>query len=83
MTDRVFGRHEAAAMFEAIGNALAVIGTAGSASGEFLQELKRERELLLEHRLALSRLVDAVRAETSDISVRLHTAMQQAEKALD
>lgn len=47
---RVFGHHEAKAMFEAIGNALGVLGAAGSVSGEFLRELQAEREMLTDER---------------------------------
>lgn len=47
---RVFGTHEAAAMFAAIGNALAILGNAGEVSGEFLRELQGEREMLTDER---------------------------------
>lgn len=58
--DRVFGDHEADAMFEAIGNALAILGAAGSVSGGFLQELREERALLQRE------VKDAWRAKTGD-----------------
>ncbi len=48
--ERVFGRHEAEAMFEAIGNALAILGNGGEVSGSFLQELKAERAMLVDDR---------------------------------
>lgn len=71
MADRVFGRHEAEAMFEAIGNALAVLGKSGEVSGRFLRELRAEREMLTDQRtrihLALLR--------TGDDSTRVENAL--------
>lgn len=48
--DRVFGKHEAEAMFEAIGNALGILGSAGEVSGRFLRELRDERLMLVDDR---------------------------------
>lgn len=45
--DRIFGDHEAEAMFEAIGNALAMLGSAGAVCSCFLDELQAERTHLL------------------------------------
>jgi hypothetical protein len=89
MSDRVFGDHEAAAMFEAIGNALGVLGPAGSVSGEFLRELRAERELLLAHQLGLARLYDATNSENfnrtgkGEMSTNLRAALRQARAVLD
>ena len=42
---RVFGAHEAEAMFESIGNALALLQQGGAVSAKFLQELREERAM--------------------------------------
>ena len=82
-TARVFGQHEAEAMFDSISASLN-----GSAES-FLRELQTERELLLEHRSALSRLLHAVGAENfnragrGEMSTNLRAAIRQAEDALD
>jgi hypothetical protein len=86
---RVFGDHEASALYEAIGNALAILGQAGELSGRFVQDLKAERELLLKHRLALARLYDATNSENfsrtgkSEMSTNLRAALRGAREALD
>lgn len=84
--DRVFGEHEADAMFSAIDNALALVG----AGGNFLAELRAERQLLIEHRKALSRLLSHVRTENfnrparaPEMSSGLRAAIRQAEEVLD
>ena len=38
-------------MFEAIGNALGILGQGGSVAGEFLREFQKERAMLVEQRL--------------------------------
>jgi hypothetical protein len=86
---RVFGHHEAEAMFEAIGNALALLGSGGSASGRLLRELREERELLLADRLWLARLYDAAQSENfnrvgkGEMSAGLRSALKGARDALD
>lgn len=50
MSERVFGIHEAKAMFEAIGNALALLERGGETAGEFLRELQKERGMLTDQR---------------------------------
>lgn len=84
--DRVFGDHEAAAMFSAIDNALALVGT----GGEFLAELRAERALLVAHRKALARLLGHVRTEnfnrparSPEMSSGLRAAIRYAEEVLD
>lgn len=86
---RVFGHHEADAMFEAIGNALGILGSGGAASGRLLRELREERELLLTDRLWLARLYDAVQSENfnrtgnGEMSANLRATLKGARDALD
>lgn len=87
--ERVFGRHEAEAMFEAIGNALAILGTGGETAGRYVQELRAERELLLSLRLPLARLYAATNTENfnrtgrREMSSTLRAALNGAREALD
>lgn len=87
-TDRVFGEHEAEAMFAAIDNALALIGT--NHCGEFLAELRSERRILLAHRKALANLLAAVKSENFNRPARakeptqwLRAAIKEAQEALN
>jgi hypothetical protein len=86
---RIFGHHESEAMFEAVYNALAVLGKAGESSSNYVGEFQGERELLLSHRLALARLYDACQSENfnrtgnRDMSANLRAALRLAKEALD
>jgi hypothetical protein len=87
--DRVFGDHEADAMYEAIASRLALASPHVGLGADFLQELRDERRLLvarrLELNLALARLYDAVRGNHDDGGDMKHLdeAMSGARKALD
>jgi hypothetical protein len=85
--DRVFGEHEATAMFTSIDNALALVGS--KHCGEFLAELRAERDILIAHRKALANLLAATKSENfSRVTKRemtqwLRSAIKQAEEALN
>jgi hypothetical protein len=84
-TARVFGRNEAAAMFETLYSALADTTTIAEV---VVTDLLAERELLLEHRDALSKLLRAVGTENfnrtgkREMSTSLRAAIRQAEEVL-
>lgn len=87
MADRIFGKNEAAAMFESIYDAMAR-DHAGETAGRHAGELQIERELLLKSRSALSALLRAVGTENfnragGEMSTNLRAAIRQAEEALD
>lgn len=88
-SERVFGHHEAEAMFEAIGNAIALLGKGGETASRYVQELRAERELLLSLRLPLARLYDATNTENfnrtgnREMSTNLRAALNGAREALD
>jgi hypothetical protein len=87
VTDRVFGEHEAIAMFEAIDNALALVGS--KHCGTFLAELRAERARLLDCRAALVHLLAAAKTENfnrparaREMSNALRSGISRAERAL-